>query len=235
MDAIKSFSAQEKIDVFDKIAASYYDRNFGSMTKTDLETLLFSEYIEHCIKAKENYDDYALSKQLGITQTRIRSLKERKELRYPHQGFDWHDAFAAELNNAKYDERDHRIKVIIQDVNVMNEIRHYIEEQGWYDECSLNKKLLIVPLDCFIDICDTESDLNDSLSSPELQKKINLLKHADDQIDQLVNNLSKDALKRFAMVASKGALVHVLNVICPFLGPFGKAAIGTLVFVIDKL
>ena len=41
-----NFSNEEKIAMFDKIEQHYFTRNFGSMTKTDFETLLFSEYIE---------------------------------------------------------------------------------------------------------------------------------------------------------------------------------------------
>ena len=61
--------------------------------------------------------------------------------------------FASLVRNAKYDEADHYVKIIIEDVNVMNEVRHFIEEKGWYDECSLNKKLLRIPLNCFAEIC----------------------------------------------------------------------------------
>lgn len=89
-----SFTNDEKIIVFDKIAALYFEKNFGSTTKADFETLLFSEYIEHCMRCGEPYDDYSLSKKLGITQLRIRSLKERKELKYPCSDFDWKDSTA---------------------------------------------------------------------------------------------------------------------------------------------
>ena len=142
-----NFSPEEKIAFFDKIASQFYNRNFGSMSKVDYETLLFSEYLDHRLKNNLPSDDYTLSKELGITQSRIRSLKERKELKYHYDGIEWQTVFAESVKNAKYDEKDHLVKFIIQDVNVMNEVRHYIEEKGWYDECSLNKKLLQIPLD----------------------------------------------------------------------------------------
>ena len=53
-----NFSTEEKIAIFDKIEQQYFVRNFGSMTKTDFETLLFSEYIEHLIKNDSNQKDY---------------------------------------------------------------------------------------------------------------------------------------------------------------------------------
>ena len=148
------FNETEKCAIFDKIAENYFEHNFGSMTKSDFETLLFSEYIEHCIKNNLPFDDYTLSKKLGITQPRIRALKERKELKYPYKDFDWRIPFLEAIRNAKYDSRTHSVKMIVQDVNVMNEIRNFLEQNGWYDECSLNKKLLTLPLECFVDVFD---------------------------------------------------------------------------------
>ena len=41
------FSDKEKEDAFDVIAGLYFNRNFGSVSKADFETLLFSIYIEY--------------------------------------------------------------------------------------------------------------------------------------------------------------------------------------------
>lgn len=76
-----TFTADEKAAAFDKISALYFAQNFGSTSKADFETLMFSEYIEQHIKHGLPYDDYTLSKELGLTQSRIRALKERKELK----------------------------------------------------------------------------------------------------------------------------------------------------------
>ena len=152
---VMEFKDEEKIRLFDKLDELYFRKNFGSVSKTDLETLVFSEYIECCIRNNVAYDDYSLSKELGITQSRIRALKERKELKYPLNDDPewWKTPFVNAIKNAKYDDKNHSIKFIVQDVNVMNEVRHYIEMAGWYDECSLNRKLLSIPLDCFTEIC----------------------------------------------------------------------------------
>ena len=39
------FTENEKIALFDKIDELYFHRNFGSTSKSDFETLLFSEYM----------------------------------------------------------------------------------------------------------------------------------------------------------------------------------------------
>ena len=212
------FTSEEKIALFDKIASLYFNKNFGSTSKADFEILLFSEYIEHCIKANLPFDDYTVSKDLGVTQSRVRSLKERKELKYPYKEFSWRTAFASAVENAKFDEHDHYVKFIIQDINVMNEARHFIEEKGWYDECSLNKKLLRIPLDCFTDICLDDDSIKD-LFSEEAKKKIKKLSNSDNTIMDFLNDFSKEGLKSFMMSAGKEALVSVISCL-----PFGGIA-----------
>lgn len=219
------FKDEEKVKVFDKIAALYFEKNFGSTTKSDFETLLFSEYIEHCMMCGEPYDDYSLSKKLGITQSRVRSLKERKELKYPYSDFDWKDAFVKSASNAKYDETDHYVKFIIQDVNVMNEVRHFIEEKGWYDECSLNRKLLRIPLDCFTEIC-VEDESVTNLFSLEAKNAIKRIANADSDISKLIDEFTKEGLKSFMMSASKEAILAVLPCL-----PFGGIAKTAFTFI----
>ncbi len=225
------FSPKEKAALFDKIASEYFNRNFGSMSKADLETLLFSEYIEHRLRNGLPFDDYTISKDLGITQTRVRSLKERKELKYHYQDFDWKAAFAAEVKNAKYDETDHYVKILIQDVNVMNEVRHFIEEYGWYDECSLNRKLLRIPLACFVDIC-VDDDSITKLFTDDVKKQVRKIARSDNDVAKFLEDFSKDGLKDLLKSAGKEAILAVLSCL-----PFGNVAatiIKTIGTIIEK-
>lgn len=226
------FTNEEKIVLFDKIAALYFNKNFGSTSKTDFETLIFSEYLEHCLRSGDPYDDYTISKELGITQSRVRSLKERKELKYPYREFAWRTAFAAAVEKAKYDEYDHYVKFIIEDINVMNEARHFIEEKGWYDECSLNKKLLRIPLDCFTEICLEDEELSD-IFSMESKKKIQKIADSDSAIKAFLNDFSKEGLKSFLMNAGKETLISVISCL-PF-GGIAKEAFGFLERVISRM
>lgn len=228
------FTDKEKIRLFDKIEELYFKRNFGSTSKSDIETLLFSEYIECCISHDQPFDDYSLSKELGITQARVRSLKERKELKYPHNEADldwWKKPFAEAVKNAKYNEKDHSIKFIIQDINVMNEVRHFIEEVGWYDECSLNKKLLVLPLDCFTEIC-LEQDSLTVLFADNEKKRIKKLANNYDGVIEFAKDFSADGLKKLLMVASKDVINIVLQTL-PF-GGIAKTAFDNLANAVMK-
>ena len=228
------FTDEEQFRLFNKLNDLYFKKNFGSMSKTDFETLLFSEYVECCIDHGEPFDDYSLSKELGLTQSRIRSLKERKELKYPRNNDpDWWKApFAQAVKNANYDEKDHYVKFIIQDINVMNETRHFIEESGWYDECSLNKKLLSVPLDCFTEICLDENSIG-NLFNGEEKKAIRKIAKDHSDIKDFVDDFTKDGLKKCLMSASKETICLVLQTL-PF-GGVAEVAFRHLFNVISKV
>lgn len=227
-----NFSNEEKIKIFDKIASEYFCLNFGSMSKLDFETLIFSEYIEHRLRNSLDISDYTISRELGITQSRVRSLKERKKLKYPYENFKWEEAFAYAVSNAKYDPNDHYIKMIIEDINVMNEIRHYIEQKGWYDECSLNKKLLKISLECFIDICLKNED-DAILFSDETKEKIKKLSYSENAVKEFLDDFSKDGLKT---VLSKSSLLATSSILksLPVSG-FGGTAVQFLSTIIDSM
>lgn len=157
------FVDEAKIVAFDKIAEKFYYGNFGSTSKTDVETLMFSLYIEQILeKEKDNmvaYSDYSLSKALGITQSKISNLKVRKELQYPYEKFDWKKSFERISENFVYE--DGKIKIYIPDKNLYLELKNAIETSGGYVEVQLTNNLLQVRLPYFIDLLVAISDDQD--------------------------------------------------------------------------
>ncbi len=154
-----------KANAFDKIAERYYCANFGTMTKSDFETLLFSIYLEQILDKDEDdftqYSDYTLSKLLGITQSKISSLKVKKELLYPYEKFDWKESFKRISDRAVYENG--KIKLSIPDRNLYLELKNAIETRGGFIEAQLTANLLQVPLSYFLDlmvaISEDETDI----------------------------------------------------------------------------
>ena len=79
-----TFEPDEKIQLFDEIADCFYKANFGQISKADMELMMFRFYIEKMISSNMTEDgtidykkcsDYKISKDLGITQQRVRNLK----------------------------------------------------------------------------------------------------------------------------------------------------------------
>lgn len=148
------FSEEDKIAAFDKIADVYYQGNFGTMLKSDFEVLLFSIYLDRILDRSGNemnsYSDYTLSKQLGITESRVRSLKVKKDLRYHYEELDWKESFLRVIKNMRYENG--YFKISIPDPNLYLELRNYIEVKGGYIEASLNQKLLTIPAEFFLNM-----------------------------------------------------------------------------------
>ncbi len=134
---------ETKAAAFDKIAENYYFQNFGTMQKSDLDVLLFSIYIERILEKSEedmnSYSDYTLSKLLGITQNRISTLKEKKELKYPKE-FDIKRAFERVLKNAVYENG--KIRVYISDRTLFLELKNIVETNGGIVDLQLNSSIL---------------------------------------------------------------------------------------------
>lgn len=152
------FDDEEKIVLFDEIASHFYDANFGQMSKADMELLMFRFYLEKMISTYQNQDgtidynkcsDYKISKELGITQQKVRNLKVKKELIYPTK-YDWKAALALLTENARYDKATNKVTLNIPDPNLYIEIQNFIEEQGSYVEKQLNSKILQIRAEYYI-------------------------------------------------------------------------------------
>ncbi len=156
-------TAEGKAIAFDKIAERYYFANFGTMSKSDLETMLFSIYLDQILdqheSEMESYSDYTLSKALGITQSKISSLKVKKELLYPYSGFDWRKSFARISENVNYENG--KIMLHIPDRNLYLEVKHEIETSGGYVETQLSANLLQIRPEYFLDLMVAISEEKD--------------------------------------------------------------------------
>lgn len=157
---------KEKAEAFDKIAAEYYFGNFGRMQKSDFETLLFSLYLEQILSQSEadmqTYSDYILSKNLGITQSKVSNLKVKKELQYPYENFKWQESFKRISNNARYENG--KIRINIPDKNLYYELKNEIEKNGSYVDVQLSGSLLQILPEDYIDLMVTVGEEKDRIA-----------------------------------------------------------------------
>ena len=181
-----------------EIIEHYFIRNFGSLSKSDLETLLFHLYV---VKFSEK-DDYTISKELGITQSRIRALQERSALKYPRE-INLKAGILTVIKSAYYSKTDKKIHCFIDDVNVQIELRHLLEEKNKFDEYSLNPKVMILPPKAFFELCDPNGTFNDILSQCKDSINGDLLKlnlHSEELTDSLSSFLASPTPYNFFSV-----------------------------------
>jgi hypothetical protein len=185
-----SFTDEEKVQLFDEIATHFYNANFGQLSKSDMELLMFHIYVDKLISDNKNPDgtidyrkcsDYKISKDLGITQQRVRSLKVKKQLIYPVK-FDWKLALATLTENARYDKDSKKVVLNIPDPNLYLEIQNFIEENGAYVEKQLNSKVLQIRAEYYIDLIIT--------LEPEITRK-SIIKALKEQFEESGKENSK--------------------------------------------
>lgn len=154
------FTDEDKIKCFDEISKKFYNANFGTMSKTEFELMMFRFYLEKLISINKFEDgtidyikcsDYKISKDLGITQQRVKNLKVKNQLTHPID-FEWEKALAKLTKNARYDQITRRITLNIPDPNLYIEIQNFIEDSGAYIEKQLNSKVLQLRAEYYIDL-----------------------------------------------------------------------------------
>jgi len=174
-----TFSDEEKIKIFDEIVSHFFDSNFGQLSKSDIELMMFNIYINKMISDNRNPDgtidyrkcsDYKISQELGITQQKVRNLKVKNQLVNPID-YDWKVALAKLTENARYDKTTGKIVINIPDPNLFIEIQNFIEDQGAYVEKQLNSKILQLRVEYYIDlIVALEQDASRKKIIKELKK-----------------------------------------------------------------
>lgn len=150
------FEGYDKAAAFDQIARLFFDRNFGTATKSEIELLMFHFYMDAMIKkhkAKDGVLDYAatsdynMGKQLGLPQATVRSLKVKKQARYP-ESFDWMNSLASIQENIRQDGR--KIIIPIRDINLLIEVRNFIVDHGGYIEFESTSDFLKIRVEFFL-------------------------------------------------------------------------------------
>ncbi len=173
------FTPDEKVAQFDEIAAHFYDHNFGQLSKSEFELMMFQFYIaklRQCSRCDDGtidyvkYSDYRIGKELGITQQRVRNLKVRAQLTQPIE-YDWKKDLAKLTENARYDKVTRRITLNIPDPILYMEIQDYIESTGAYIEKQLNSKVMQLRAEYYVDlILALEPDSTQKEVRAELKK-----------------------------------------------------------------
>lgn len=136
-----------------KIKELCLDRNFGTLSKSEFDLLVFHYYLlEKQANASGKYvSDYEIGCDLGLTIQRVRSLRERDALKQvPNDA--WKNDFRKCLPDARCDA-NREVKIPVPDVNVMKEVRNYFETHGLYDEYHQNPKVFQCKLDTLIAVC----------------------------------------------------------------------------------
>lgn len=151
----------------DQIETHYFRQNFGTLTKSEFELFVFEYFLNKeggDIYGETDNDYYALSLKLGISDSKFNNLYRKYILRTQDlsdtDSSKWQGKFIESLKSLKYDEEAHRFKLPIRDPTLISALSHFIEKEDWFDEGSLNRKVLVLQPDCLLHIISKLSDID---------------------------------------------------------------------------
>ena len=215
-----NFSKEEKAECFDKICNCFFNTNFGQTSKSEIEAMMFHFYIEKLIKENSDSDglvdynacsDYKISKDLGITQQRVRNLKIKNQLLYP-KDIKWEKAFAKLTKNARFDQKTNKLIINIPDPNLFIEIQNYLEEQGGFVEKQLNGKILQIRIEYFIALLlSFEEDKTQKDIIRELKKQLKKENEIDKSFDD--KNIAQ------SLIEASADIISIISNICLVANP----------------
>lgn len=207
-----------KARAFDKIAEVYYDKNFSTMQKSDFDVLMFSIYIEQILDKSEDdfvsYSDYELSKELGITQSRVSILKQKKELKYPRAGFSWQKAFSKCAEKARYENG--KIQLYIPDRNLYLEIKNAVEKEWGIVDIKRNASVLQLSPEDFVKLIIAAGEENKEEIKKAFIKQMHKSADKDkEMIEQIENAPFEKSLGAYAKKYGVDILCDLLKAITP--------------------
>lgn len=176
-----------------------YSRQFGSFNKSDYEVLMFTAYLDSLDDSDEVLD-YDISLKLGITESKVRSLREKSQLRYPRE-IHWEDKLTTAIKRGTYDSVQKMITITIEDPSVRNKIRNVIESKYGTVNLSLNSKQLVLPIESFLILAACAEENTD-----EVLKKLN-------------KELKKSKIDTIEKGKTKGRFLKQVNDLTAFLVP----------------
>lgn len=139
--------SKESITI-EEIIQSYLERGFGSMNKNDFEVWIFNEWRK---LQDKNLSDYAISKKLKISETKVKRLRYEADLKYSSDNDDdkLQEHFFELLKNAKYKKENSKIQFAIKDKLLRGYISDCLEKDGRFIDSSFNSNIVSIHVDDF--------------------------------------------------------------------------------------
>ncbi|MFT8470895.1 MAG: hypothetical protein ABF661_08155 [Oenococcus sp.] len=222
-NGLTNFNLQDQHAFVNQLAPLFYKHNFGTASKTQIDSLMFHFYINNLYNNnKKNgiidyskINDYAISQDLGITQARVRTLKIKDRLMFPPTDkIDWKAVLPNLLKTAVYEKELGKFRIFMPDPNIQIEIENYLESHQEFSEPQLGGKILQIRPDFFLKLnIGMAQLLNDKgksvgrLKEEEIfnffadKEKLNT--NADNKIKERITKLTTTPLDKMAQLTEK--------------------------------
>lgn len=191
-------------------------------------SLLLDQILDQSEEDINTYSDYTLAKQLGVTPSKINSLKLKKQLQYPYESFNWKVSFQRCCKNARLDGG--KIKINLRDVNLYYELKNQVEIMGGFAETSLTRNLLVISPEDFFKLTE------ELMTETERTTLENAIRMANSSNKDFLADLEKEsfpsAMKRQLGSEIIDVLFDVLKGLSPGIVGSGISLLKTAIFAV---
>lgn len=140
---------------FLEVAGHYYNKNFGTMSKSELDLLMFKIFYDGLKNKNDDSSltDVALAIELGITKQKVKSLKERMFLKYSSDNdFDWRREMrdCISKSSIEYDEKTGKFTILVSNPRFGYVVEDFLETNRLITDYAHNSKLLVLSRRAFV-------------------------------------------------------------------------------------
>lgn len=143
-DAINQLKENRAKDVLEEIMGVYFDKGFGIMNKTEIETLIYFVLKKHGLLTGKCFDD---SQKLQITEAKARKLIYESQVKYEKRDKDALDAYLRKyigdcLVHATLVKNNKEISFAIEDKYIRIALNAKLRENHYFADTSFNKDII---------------------------------------------------------------------------------------------
>lgn len=207
------FDNDSRAKAFEELESKYYNKNFGTLSKSDFEILMFKIYYERSREKSNNildYDNYSISKDLGITESKVKLLKEKMGLKYPNT-IQWKEEIGNHIKAFEYFEDKQEIKFIIDDDYCLKEFQRLVLNSGCFYDGSFNSRIITFKIESFFKLFKDESNVYDVVFNKELKEKIQKKCPNNNELLELLKEVKKENIKKIIQLSSKTIVIDILK------------------------
>lgn len=187
MDRGTIATAFAKKENAEELVKFYFEPSFGARNKSDLDLMMFKIY--YAGLNDEGTSDIEISRDLKITQAKVRSLKNRLRLVYPQESgkdlYHYLEELFATTKYIHYNEKSDKIEITVLDSILYENIKDKLEEEGACLDITLNPKLFSITVREFVEF------VFDKMNAEQKKRLKKLGFKTDREI------IGRDALKSF--------------------------------------
>lgn len=167
-----------------------FTNNFGTFSKSDYELLMFTVYLD---SIEGEVRSSKISKDLGITESKVRNLRIKSQLLYPRK-IELEKELKNAIKNGYYDDLTRTIKITIDDPSVQIELKNMIEENNGCVDLALNSKQLVLSIKSLLIIASVFDG-----NTKEVLKELNNKKIEEDSYLSIIEKKpTKEQVKDYA-------------------------------------